>query len=922
MAARSKGRGVGPGGTTLEVEIERAREDANWHHVIVLAEQLRQRNDRQLETLGSFLVGEAKLENFLEEYPPKDKHVAKAQEGLLEAKDFLTKTIGDEAKKLGVHLDSYILLGKLNYAMGHHQEALKFYERAQLDTLEEKQLPPRSLKIMAEAFAIRAMCFEKTAASKSTSKAKVAEREASILKSYEIAGDLTLLFLQTADKSSRVTQSTWSMTSVSSSPVPPSIQSSQKLGPILEMALLKAPALNLKAGNKVTAIQLFRTMLQAEESDSTKEIRRNVCCKLAEILLHRVSDIKYIKPSSESPKKTSGGVVTGRFTSSTTDSPWKPRKHAGSNLYVPKNKHEETLLLLLLSENMARKDAILSQAPEFFEMRSTKFRDAIIAYDLTAIALSRIGNFHVLTLMLENSMKFSFNEPHTWTQFGLCLASENKYFRSHQIFRELGQRNQADAGSCLVMAKFCYERLHLYDEGLEWAQRALKRDRKISDQFLKGRCNVYIGIGYLLLVKTTENNDKRAQWIENAETHLQAAREADGQDFLTEFYLAFFYAYVREISRAVEHVKRALQLNPEHLPSLHLMVLLLSSRKEYEEALDVANMTLSEYPDNLPVMSLKVRLEELVHGGEAALKVAKSMLEQWQTTCEQFSSEDGVHENAHPNAINHALLSNAGNSMAAGSYDHINGYATIGRGSNPAMSAGFDAFSDKDSVSLHAHSITASHVEKTLSEVASSLSSPFPRPTPQDPVYTQMRIWLLTAELHLRQGRLLDAESCVNEARALSPLSYHLMHVRGLVFEFREEYEHALQCFENSLGINPTHVASLHHLGKVYHILGFHQLAEQSLKTAVRIDPSNEFMWELLGDVQEFIAKDTMSQIEHFERRILEETERTPTEVTHQTLLGEASRIFQKASECHAIALSLHKTSPILPFTTVPLCFE
>lgn len=81
--------------------------------------------------------------------------------------------------------------------MGNYADALKFYERAQLDTLEEKQLPARSLKIMAEAFAIKAMCFEKTsAAARTSSKAKTAEREATILKSYEIAGDLTLLFLQ------------------------------------------------------------------------------------------------------------------------------------------------------------------------------------------------------------------------------------------------------------------------------------------------------------------------------------------------------------------------------------------------------------------------------------------------------------------------------------------------------------------------------------------------------------------------------------------------------------------------------------------------------------------------------------------------------------------------------------------------------
>ena len=60
---------------------------------------------------------------------------------------------------MGVHLDSFILLGKLHYAEFAFEEALKYYERANIDCLEEKQLPPRSLKIMAEAFAIKVNCI-------------------------------------------------------------------------------------------------------------------------------------------------------------------------------------------------------------------------------------------------------------------------------------------------------------------------------------------------------------------------------------------------------------------------------------------------------------------------------------------------------------------------------------------------------------------------------------------------------------------------------------------------------------------------------------------------------------------------------------------------------------------------------------------
>ena len=105
------------------------------------------------------------------------------------------RTIGEEAKKLGVHLDSWILLAKLHFSMGNYSDSLKYYEKAQIESLEEKHLPTRSLKIMAEAFAIKGHCYEKLPLH-TTSKHKLLDREAKVLKCYEVAGDLTLLYLQ------------------------------------------------------------------------------------------------------------------------------------------------------------------------------------------------------------------------------------------------------------------------------------------------------------------------------------------------------------------------------------------------------------------------------------------------------------------------------------------------------------------------------------------------------------------------------------------------------------------------------------------------------------------------------------------------------------------------------------------------------
>jgi tetratricopeptide repeat protein 7 len=57
----------------------------------------------------------------------------------------------------GVSLDAYLLLGKLSYACGNYEDALENFKKADLDNLAEKALPCRSVKIVAESFAIKGL---------------------------------------------------------------------------------------------------------------------------------------------------------------------------------------------------------------------------------------------------------------------------------------------------------------------------------------------------------------------------------------------------------------------------------------------------------------------------------------------------------------------------------------------------------------------------------------------------------------------------------------------------------------------------------------------------------------------------------------------------------------------------------------------
>ena len=74
-------------------------------------------------------------------------------------------------------------------------------------------------------------------------------------------------------------------------------------------------------------------------------------------------------------------------------------------------------------------------------------------------------------------------------------------------------------------------------------------------------------------------------------------------------------------------------------------------------------------------------------------------------------------------------------------------------------------------------------VERTLSEVASSLSASVTKYNPHDAAYAQIRTWLLTGELYLRLGQVEAAEMCCTEARQVFPLSYLILYLRGAIHQ-------------------------------------------------------------------------------------------------------------------------------------------
>ncbi|XP_024876776.1 tetratricopeptide repeat protein 7B-like, partial [Temnothorax curvispinosus] len=484
--------------------------------------------------------------------------------------------------------------------MGMYEDALHHYQQAELDTLTEKQLPCRSLRIIAESYAIKekersftldtdkhlscrrlriiaesyaikGLCLERLPPN-SKSKYKITEWQEQIIKCYEISGDLTLVFLQEQDKIAMQQQNGISTintnnTGTYSTPTP---VSTKHIGPILETVLQRAPILYIQTGNVQAAVNRYREILSAVESTTTQSLRVTLTRQLAEVLLRGINDTDYKPPEGQTDTTAAVSRRANHYSGvNPSDSPWKPKKYAGPNMFVPRNEYEETILLLLISEAMAVRDAVLSQSPEFKEARIHAFENATAIYDLLTVVVVRWSQVELLHESFERAMKFSHEEVHIWTQYALCLISMGRYMHAYRVLKVVARLSPQKVMPCLLAARLCYEQLNMINEGVEWSQKALQREMA-SPQGMQSRCHLYIGIGHSTLSTNTIVKQDKVNHTNAALDCFQKAQQCDPNDHLAEYYLAHEYAINRQITDAIVHVKIALNLRAEHIPSLHL----------------------------------------------------------------------------------------------------------------------------------------------------------------------------------------------------------------------------------------------------------------------------------------------------------------------------------------------------------------
>lgn len=804
----------------VESEIERHREEGNWSKCIELAAHL---PDSQGQ-LSHFLMGEAKLEKYMEEtgrlFTGDDRQTDNNL--LKEAKNHLNVCLNPEGGPLA--MDSNLLLAKAHYISGDYSAALKYIDGSGIEvvTQVERAMPSRVMKLVAESLAVRGMCLEKTGLSGMST--EVEEKKPEYLRK---AMDLSVKYLQNLEKQQGSQYMTFT------------------LGSILETAIQKTPMLYVQNKKISQAINVYRSFMNAVENNSTLNLRQFMSRQMIETILRGVS--RSVWPKFD-PSLTS---LTG---------PWKPMRYIGQSLFYPKEREEELLLLLFISEVLAARNVVLERSPEFNDTRNQSLQAVTAIYDLMTLTFVPL-KFYYLDCF-ERAMKFSFQVKHVWFQFALTLIQTNRFpRRALEVLYEVSKMDKTDPVPLLLAAKVCIEDLDKPEQSLKLAHEALVRV-KCKDALYPRIC-LMIGVANALIFEegTDALRKVNQQHLSDAIKYLKLSLNANPYDHLPFMHLSLLMGHQRVIKDALEFAQAALLLNPWHLPTIQLVILCLSARKQHQEALDLCEVALHEYPDHLILLYIKSHLEQEVFedGREQALLTAKHMLR-----CFKSISND-------PSSQNYGFSYNT-----KGSYHR----ASLLTGAN------------YDNLSLK--------MEQTLSEVTSLDSLPVIAGSAAADSFSNssrsstgknkqlwnlhLHIWLLVVELYIKLDQLNEAESCIFEGvnTIFGPLSHQLMYVKGLLAKEKGKLLEAKSFLQNAISINPNHARALQQLGHVYYLIGNNLAADKYLRDSLKIDSTINETWSFMS-----LVLDSM---------------------------GDSSQ----AVKCHETALQLEATSPILPFTIIP----
>uniref|UniRef100_A0A0N5AL77 TTC7_N domain-containing protein n=1 Tax=Syphacia muris TaxID=451379 RepID=A0A0N5AL77_9BILA len=932
-------------GSRLEAEVDRCRTECNWKRLGELLSAVRQKHGGLDEKVADVLEAEYIIETFVEKrsgfIEPKKENELELQR----AKTLLMKAAESSLSSHPTHnLELNLLLAKLNYywysiAIADFENVLNNIDTSKLE-VEKMSFPTLpSLRLAAEAYAVKGFSIEATLGNLDKSQQKIAKMRA--LFYFENSAYMTLEYIKGRDSqlNSSARSSTGTLLSLQPTNSNSGCKGSERIGDLLESSLERLPVLKMRQSfcdqsSGTTGIKWYRYIIASLWNKSVGEklqqrlgfndIFRVICRlsrQLAEVLLQKAPDYSNTK------------LLEGKLLSNDVE---------GSR-FRPESRIEEVLLLLLISELippvpnsvafnyvLASRDVVLSRAEELAISRNQSLQNAKAVYNLLTLVLSTLRQYELLGSIYERGMKFVNEDRYIWFlfapffpffvvikndrlvifgfQFALTLMCHGRWVRASRILQQcmaIERRDENALVEHMHAARVEIEYLGQFDEAIYHAEEAIKLS---ENNWLNGRCHLLRALAFSLKADHEVQYKIRKEMYAEAIKQFEEAINLDPHDALAHYYCAKQYAIARDLRHAREQCDRALELNGEMSCALMLLALISTANKDYEGALEFVSEALLNFPTNFGLLVLRLKLEIKLGLVKDAVETSKELLYFWRSSeincfSENFPfhySEKGGKLNTHENrSVTRSLSSRD-------AFVPVLPILTAPMGIGAPAPTSFLG-GDQDAGSTCGGGLAvpseAGGATSTFSDGLNSRSSigsqVFTRFRNQEYFYeiTIANIWVELAELFIESGQLEIVRTCVEEACSIFPNSHQTLYLKGKLLTLRAAKEtdekiiahlhnEAKVCLLGALALVPSHVTSLKHLANIYYSEGNVLMAEKMLKDILQIDPLYSDSWQLLGIV-----------------------------------LSKAGR-YDEALECLRTASKLDNSTPLFPFSFIPITFD
>ncbi|KAK3830849.1 MAG: hypothetical protein JOS17DRAFT_150437 [Linnemannia elongata] len=439
-------------------------------------------------------------------------------------------------------------------------------------------------------------------------------------------------------------------------------------------------------------------------------------------------------------------------------------------------------------------------------------------------------------------------------------------------------------------------------EALACAEKALSNIQQYLDEEeakdLSFYANTYRGIAYGLQAAQAQEPEARPSLYTKAIESFEKAIEIAPGAYEAHYYLALQQAEMRDIPKAIVSVKQSLGLNSAHIPSWHLLVLLLSAQKDYERALSICAVGLKESDWDLPetdgfsasqldgedYLALRITqaaLIEQVNGAEAALEPQEALFVLYTKVFapEPSSLGESLYDIQNIRRRDQSDVEiNSGSTVVgrprAGSILSVrskSGASDIGQGLSASNGSNLDIPKANYASSITSIGSSGSKKRNKLipAAAASSGSATLPKSLLSAPVAVQRpttksvqrnsrankvlaTLWLLSASAFRRLDRMEESLRAIEEAEHIDASNPDVWYNLGLLYAAQGDQETASVSFSKALALAPYHPACLTRVGQAYLEAGSLEMAESVLDTTTKSQGWNSAeAWFYLGKVFE-----------------------------------------------------------------------